>query len=147
MAQNRVIGKDGGIPWHIADEFRWFKRATTGHTVLMGRKTYDSIGRPLPNRRNIVVTRGEAIPGVETIATLDGFDPAQYAAPGTDVFVLGGAQIYALLLPKCAELLLTVIPRDVEGDAFFPPFEEHFTFQEIVLTHPEFEVHRYTAKA
>jgi len=143
MARNRVIGRGGKIPWHIADDFRWFKRATTGQTVLMGRKTFESLGRPLPNRRNLVVTRGPEIEGVEVIRDLAAFDPARYAAPGTDVFVIGGAEIYAQLLPRCDELLLTLLPDDVEGDAYFPAFEGHFFFRETVLVHPEFEVRRY----
>ena len=147
MALNRVIGREGTIPWHISDELRWFKRATTGHSVLMGRKTYQSLGRPLPNRQNLVVTRGSHIEGVTTLHDLAGFDPAVYAAPGTDVFVIGGAEIYAQLLPRCDELLLTIIPRTVEGDAFFPEFEPLFELAETVLVHPEFEVRRYLRRS
>jgi dihydrofolate reductase len=148
MARNRVIGRAGTIPWRISDELRWFKQATTGHTVLMGRKTFESLGRPLPNRRNIVVTRGPAVAvaGVETLHSVAGLDPAQYASPGGDVYVIGGAELYAQLLPQCAELLLTVLPQEVEGDTFFPAFESLFEFQEIILTHPEFEVRRYIRK-
>ena len=145
MARNRVIGNAGTIPWRIADELRWFKQTTTGQTVLMGRKTFESLGRPLPKRRNMVVTRGAAIdvPGVITVCDLAAFDPAEYAEPGTDVFVIGGAEIYAQLLPQCDELLLTVLPREVEGDTVFPEFESLFEFRETVLVHPEFEVRRY----
>ena len=149
MARNRVIGRGNTIPWRISDEFRWFKRVTTGNTVLMGRKTFESLGRPLPNRKNLVVTRGPAISteGVVTIRDLAGFDPAVYAEPGTDVYVIGGAAIYAQMLPRCSELLLTVLPRDVEGDVLFPEFEELFEFRETALEHPEFEVRRYGRRA
>ncbi|XHR29382.1 MAG: dihydrofolate reductase [Chthoniobacteraceae bacterium] len=143
MARNRVIGLGGTIPWRISDELRWFKRATTGNTVLMGRKTWQSLGRPLPNRRNLVVTSGPEIEGVEVIRDLAAFDPAAYATPGTSVFVMGGGEIYRQLLPRCAELLLTVLPNEIEGDTVFPEFEGLFTFSETVLTHPEFEVRRY----
>ena len=146
MAQKRVIGRGGTIPWHISDELRWFKRTTTGHTVLMGRKTWTSLGRPLPNRKNLVLTRGPEIEGVTVIRNLAAFTPAAYAEPGTNVFVMGGAQIYAQLLPRCDELLLTAVPLDVEGDAFFPEFEPLFDFRETVLVHPEFEVRRYVRK-
>jgi len=146
MARNRVIGRDGTIPWHISDELRWFKRTTTGHTVLMGRKTFQSLGRPLPNRRNLVVTRGPEIEGVTVIRDLAAFDPAAYAAPGTDVFIIGGAEIYAQLIPRCDELILTLLPGDVEGDAYFPAFEPFFDFRETLLVHPEFEVRRYVRK-
>ena len=146
MARNRVIGRAGTIPWRISDELRWFKRTTTGHTVLMGRKTYASLGRPLPNRQNLVITRGPEIEGVTAIRDLAAFDPAAYAAPGTDVFVIGGGEIYAQLLPRCDELILTVLPNDVEGDTFFPAFEPLFEYRETLFEHPEFEVRRYVRK-
>jgi len=146
MARNRVIGRGGSIPWHISDELRWFKRTTTGHTVLMGRKTFQSLGRPLPNRRNLVVTHGPEIEGVAIIRDLSAFDPAAYAEPGTDVFVIGGAEIYKQLISRCDVLLLTVLPNEVEGDAYFPEFEPLFDFRETVLVHPEFEVRRYVRK-
>jgi dihydrofolate reductase len=140
MSLNRVIGRDGKIPWHIAEDFRWFKRTTVGKAVLMGRKTFASLGSPLPNRTNIVVTRGGPIPGVLTVSDPKHFDPAQFE---TDVFVIGGAEIYAQLLPRCAELYLSVVKREVEGDAFFPRFEDQFRLCEVMLTREEFEVRRY----
>lgn len=146
MAQNRVIGRAGTIPWHIADELRWFKQATTGQTVIMGRNTFESLGRPLPNRRNLVVSRGGEIEGVTVVRDLSNFDPAAYAAPGTDIYVMGGAEIYAQLLPQCSELLLTVLPRAVEGDTLFPAFEQWFEFRETLLVHAEFEVRRYVRR-
>lgn len=145
MARNRVIGREGIIPWRISDELRWFKRTTTGQCILMGRKTFQSLGRPLPNRRNLVVTHDLAfnVEGATVIHDLAGFDPADYAAPGTGVFVIGGAEIYRQMLPRCTELLLTVLPRDVEGDTLFPEFEPLFELCETVLVHPEFQVRRY----
>ena len=79
MSLNRVIGRAGNLPWHLPEEFRWFKQTTSGQAVLMGRKTFDSLGRPLPNRTNIVVTREGQIPGVETVRDLAAFDPTAYA--------------------------------------------------------------------
>ena len=141
MARNRVIGKDGVIPWRISDELRWFKTATTGHTVLMGRKTWQSLGRPLPNRRNLVLTTTETrLDGAEIIRSLDEFNPDAY---NSDVFIMGGGEIYRQLLPKCSELWLTRVFLEPEGDTVFPDFEGMFTFREILLVHPEFEVHRY----
>jgi dihydrofolate reductase len=141
MSLNRVIGAGSRIPWHIADDFRFFKTTTMGHTLLMGRKTFESIGRPLPGRATLVVTRGDfTAPGVTVI-----HDPAE-ARPLTEtgqLFICGGAQIYAQMLPQCGELFLSVVKREAEGDAFFPPFEHLFTLREIVLEHPEFEVRRY----
>ena len=146
MARNRVIGANGGIPWRIPDELRWFKQVTTGHTVLMGRKTWESLGRPLPNRRNIVVTRGPAPERVEAVHDLEHLDPALLAEPGTDVYIIGGGEIYARLLPKCEEVLLTTVFREAEGDVFFPPFEADFEDGGVVFGHPEFEVRRYVRR-
>lgn len=144
MSLNRVIGVDGKIPWHLPDDFKWFKQITSGHVVLMGRKTFESLGRPLPNRLNIVVTRRGEIPGVTTISDPAAFDPAQFEP---DVFVIGGAEIYAQLLPRCSDLYLSVVNREVEGDAFFPEFESLFELKEIVLRHPDFEVRHYVRKS
>ncbi|HWL52930.1 MAG TPA: dihydrofolate reductase [Chthoniobacteraceae bacterium] len=150
MARNRVIGKGGTIPWHLPDELRWFKKVTTGHTIVMGRKTFASLGRPLPNRHNVVLTRHpqahEFPPGVAVAGEPGEAGPAQWAKPGSDVYVIGGAEIYAQLLPWCEELILTLLPREVEGDTWFPPFEEAFEAREVLLEHPEFEVRRYVRR-
>jgi len=141
MSLNRVIGKDGKIPWHIPEDFQWFKKATTGQAVLMGRKTYESLGRPLPNRRNLVVTRAKDLgEGIEIVPSLETFRPEDYAC---DVWVIGGAEIYRQMLGKCDDLYLSIIPRVVEGDTFFPEFEDDFELVETILKRPEFEVRRY----
>ncbi|MBI2388798.1 MAG: dihydrofolate reductase [Deltaproteobacteria bacterium] len=126
VARNGVIGKDGGLPWRIPEDLRHFKRVTVGHAVIMGRKTWDSIGRPLPDRRNIVVTRRPhelAVPaGVEVAGS---FDEALSLARRTDdePRVIGGAELYRLALPCATRVFLTEVDRDVEGDAFLPPFD------------------------
>jgi dihydrofolate reductase len=140
MSLNRVIGRDGKIPWHISEELRWFKKMTIGNVVLMGRKTFESLGKPLPNRVNIVVSRRGEIPGATTVRDLAAFDPSAFSQ---DVFVIGGAEIYAQTLPQCAELYLTVVKRTVEGDTFFPAFESDFTLAERLVDTPEFEVRHY----
>jgi dihydrofolate reductase len=140
MSLNRVIGRKGKIPWHLPEDFRWFKQKTVGNVVLMGRKTFESLGKPLPKRTNVVVTRGPEIPGVITLRDLADFDPAQFAQP---VFVIGGAEIYAQLLPRCSDLFLTVVQREVEGDAFFPAFEPLFEYADSPLATTEFEVRHY----
>ncbi len=151
MSENRVIGRAGTLPWHLPEDFRWFKQTTLGQGVLMGRKTFDSLGgKPLPGRLNLVVTRGAAgrLPQVENVVAvpdLAGFRPEDYAVP--EIFVAGGEEIYRQTLPRCAELLLTLVHRDVpDGDAFFPPFEHLFDFAEDVLVRPEFTVRRYVRK-
>jgi dihydrofolate reductase len=141
MSLNRVIGREGRIPWHLPEDFRWFKRMTSGHVVLMGRKTFESLGKPLPNRTNIVITRRCEIPGVVTIADLRTFDPEAFAPK--EVFVIGGAEIYAQLLPLCSDLYLSVVQRQVEGDVFFPRFEDDFEYVECPLRQPDFAVEHY----
>ncbi len=121
IGKNRVIGKDGKLPWHISDDLKRFKRLTTGQTVLMGRKTWESLGNPLSNRRNVVLT-SNPIPDVESYATIDA---ALTALKDQErVFVIGGAKVYAAFLDKADELYLTFVDQEIEGDAFFPEFEE-----------------------
>jgi dihydrofolate reductase len=125
VARGGVIGRDGGVPWHLAEDLARFKSLTTGHTVVMGRKTWDSLPerfRPLPGRRNIIVTRDPdwLADGAEPAGSLE--DALALAAEDARVFVIGGAQIYRQALPLADELLLTEIDLVVEGDAFFPEF-------------------------
>lgn len=144
MSLNRVIGNGNQIPWHLPEDFRWFKATTTGHVIVMGRKTFESIGRPLPGRETIVLSRSAfAYPGVKTIARW-----AELPAVVGDrqVFICGGAQIYAQALPQCAELLLTLVQREVAGDVFFPPFEDQFELVEEIRDTPEFKILRYRAR-
>jgi dihydrofolate reductase len=124
IARNRVIGRAGTLPWHIPDDLKRFKRLTTGRTVLMGRKTFASIGRPLPHRRNVVISTQE-IPGVESYRLLE--DALEAVKNDEQVFVIGGGQLYAALLDRADELFLTLVDNDVEGDIFFPPFEHLLT--------------------
>ncbi|HEX8312200.1 MAG TPA: dihydrofolate reductase [Chthoniobacteraceae bacterium] len=142
MSLNRVIGASGKIPWHLPEDFRWFKQTTSGHAVLMGRKTFESLGKPLPNRQNIVLTRGPEIPEVTTIHDLGDLEEA---ARGNEIFVVGGAEIYRQMVPKCSDLYLTIVQREVSGDTFFPAFEDKFTFAGVLLERPEFRVHHYLA--
>ncbi len=120
IAHNRVIGKAGKLPWHISEDLKRFKRLTTGHTVLMGRKTFESLGRPLPNRRNVVISSTPQ-PGVETYRSV----PEAFEAlkDQEKVFVIGGGQLYACLLDSADEFYLTRVDQEVEGDTFFPPYE------------------------
>jgi dihydrofolate reductase len=138
MSLNRVIGNGNKIPWHLPEDFKWFKRMTTGHVVVMGRKTFESIGKSLPNRETIVVSRsGFSFPGVRTVSSLEAIDPNQDAR---EIFICGGAQIYAQALPLCSDLYLTLVKREVKGDAFFPPFEHDFTLRETLAENPDFSI-------
>jgi dihydrofolate reductase len=170
MSLNRVIGNGNQIPWHLPEDFKWFKATTTGHVIVMGRKTFESIGKPLPNRETIVLSRSAfAHPGVRTIhdlkeliawaenpspglpATLspsDGERNGVRGAPGSrQVFICGGAQVYDQTLPLCTELLLTLVKREVMGDAFFPKFEDQFVLAEEIRDTPEFKILRYRRQA
>jgi dihydrofolate reductase len=121
IARNRVIGNAGVLPWHISEDLKRFKRLTTGHVVLMGHRTFDSIGRPLPNRRNVVLS-SKPITGVESYPSPEA--ALEALKDEERVFVIGGAQVYACLLSRADELYLTLLHRDVHGDTFFPPYEE-----------------------
>jgi len=141
MSLNRVIGQGNRIPWHLPEDFKWFKRMTTGNVVVMGRKTFESIGKPLPNRTTLVLSRsGFSYPGVQTIRDLVELNPEKESR---DIFICGGAQIYARALPLCSDLYLTLVKRTVEGDAFFPPFEDQFRIVEQVMDTPEFSITHY----
>ncbi len=129
LPRNRTIGRNNALPWYLPEDLKYFKRVTLGKPVIMGRKTWDSIGRPLPGRSNIVITRDpgfqaagvrvvgsldEAIALAEKICLIDGAEEA---------VVIGGAQIYALALPRADRLYLTQVHAEVEGDAHFPPLD------------------------
>lgn len=119
VAKNGVIGKDNALPWRLKADLQWFKRVTTGHTLVMGRKTYESIGRPLPNRDNMVLTRtaGWNAEGCQVFSSIE---QAVDAAVRGDVFVIGGAQLYRAALPKADRLFLTVVDAHVDGDTWLP---------------------------
>ena len=123
VARNGVIGSGNLIPWHLSDDQKRFKRLTLGHAVIMGRKTFESIGKPLMGRNNIVITRSRewAHAGCQAVASVE----AAFAAlePPRPAFVIGGAEIYALAMPVAERLYLTEIESDFKGDAFFPRFE------------------------
>lgn len=141
MSLNRVIGQGSRIPWHLPEDFKWFKKMTTGHILLMGRKTFESIGKPLPHRETVVLSRsGFKFPGVRTVADFHEIDPSREERK---VFVCGGAQIYQAALPFCSDLFLTLVKREVVGDVFFPPFEDRFVLAEEIRDTPEFKILHY----
>ncbi|MCG3147561.1 MAG: IS1595 family transposase ISSsu9 [Verrucomicrobiae bacterium] len=131
VAENGTIGDAGKIPWHISDDLKRFKRLTLGHPIIMGRKTYESLGKPLPGRRNVVLTRGEPIPNIECFSSLDEAlqactSPLPRGGEGQGegkVFIIGGAEIYRLALPLADTMLLTHVHRRVDGDTKFPDFD------------------------
>lgn len=141
MAENRVIGHRNRIPWHLPEDFHWFKQTTLGGTLLMGRRTFESIGRALPGRRTVVLSRaGFHHPDVVMLADVQDLGRLPPHGP---VFVCGGEMVYAALLPLCAELLLTRVKRKVEGDARFPSFEDQFQHAEVLRDTPDFTIERW----
>lgn len=134
-AQNRAIGKDGRIPWNIAGEQKRFRELTTGHVVVMGRKTYEEIGRPLPNRTTVVLSRTKNF-NAENCITAATLSEALQLAGNRDVYIAGGEKVYKEALPLAEKLYLTEIGCTVEGDAFFPVFDESQFSKETVRTVP-----------
>jgi dihydrofolate reductase len=177
MSLNRVIGANGKIPWHLPEDFKWFKKMTMGNIVVMGRKTFESLGQPLPNRKNMILTRhpqrlikkhpeifgqyhewrggrylkrayqfhftklGEKQETEMLIfKSLDKLDPDEFP---NDIFICGGAAIYEEALPRCSDIYMTLLKREVEGDTFFPPFEKKFELVEELRNDIEFKILHY----
>lgn len=133
MARNRAIGRDNAIPWHISEDLKHFKRLTLGKPVLMGRRTFESIGRPLPQRLNIVLSRDPNFHAEGTVhaPTLDeALRLAEEASLGNEAMVIGGAVIYEMALPRTRRIYLTEVELDPDADTFFPPLESR-EWQEI----------------
>ena len=143
MAKNRVIGAHNKIPWHLPNELKMFKRLTMGHHIVMGRKTYESIGRLLPGRTTVIVThqRNYAVPGAIIAHSLT--DAINAAARDDEIFVIGGAEIYAQTLAHCSDLFLSVVQGEPEGDVFFPLFEEEFVLVSVVQKFAKFEIQHF----
>jgi len=143
MTPDRVIGRDGTLPWHLPEDLAFFKRTTSGHPIVMGRKTYESIGRPLPKRRNIVLTRDPnwSAPGTGVIHSPEELTKLPDIS-GT-VYIIGGAEIYQAFLPHTDEVLVTHVLEPHAGDTYLPRFEDEFPHSTIIETHPQFEIRRY----
>jgi dihydrofolate reductase len=182
MSQNRVIGADGKIPWHLPEDFKWFKKMTMGNIVVMGRKTFESLGKPLANRKNLILTRhprrliqrhpevfgqyrewrggsqlkraryqlrfirldGNQNQDIRIFKSLEMLDPEEFQ---DDIFICGGAQIYDQALSRCSDLYLTLVKREVEGDALLPPFEDKFVLFDEIRDTPEFKILHYRHKS
>lgn len=142
MSENRVIGAAGSIPWYLPEDFRFFKQTTLGHPIVMGRKTYESLGKALPGRKNIVLTTQQiAFPEVIVVHSIE--ELLSLHIPTHEIFVIGGAEIYKLLLPECDTLFVTHVHQRVEGDTFFPAFEEDFQLRARLMQRDEFMICEY----
>ncbi|WP_293374990.1 dihydrofolate reductase [Nevskia sp.] len=142
LAANRVIGRNGDLPWRLPDDLKRFKRLTLGKTVLMGRKTWDSLGRPLPDRDNWVLSRDEAFKpvGATVFATLD---QALNAAQNRELMVIGGAELYRQTLAIATRLELTEVQADIDGDTWFPSFDTADWIETASATHAVDERHAF----
>ena len=125
VAKNNVIGKDNDIPWYLPADLKYFKKITTGHHIVMGRKCYESIGRPLPKRTNVVVTRNPFFIASGCLITHNVAEAVQLAEANgeEEVFIIGGGQIYEIALPHVDRIYLTEVDVEVEGDIFFPTID------------------------
>jgi len=137
LSRNQVIGIENRLPWHIPADLKFFKRTTLGKPVIMGRKTYESIGKPLPGRLNLVVTRDRTYQpaGVTVVYSLEEAI-AQGRARSAEVMVIGGAEIYRQALPMADNLYLTEVDLEIEGDAYFPAFDKKIWKQTWEELHP-----------
>lgn len=146
MASNRVIGRNGGLPWKLSADLKWFKKVTLGFPIVMGRVTMESIGRPLPGRRNLVISRSLAsVPeGFELVPSCEA---AMEALAGeTEASVIGGAQIYREMMPLCEEVLLSYVFHPYDGDTLLPDFEDDFEMVEVLHRDEDFELRRYVRR-
>jgi dihydrofolate reductase len=147
MARNRAIGKDNRLPWHFPADLKHFKRRTMGSTVIMGRKTYESIGKPLPNRENFVLSRAPQ-KDTEHLRFFTSYEDALKSVKTPDAYVIGGAELYNQTIDKVDGIYLTRIGADYEGDAFYPEIPD--SFDEVEIEHlqdnPTIEVVLYQKK-
>ena len=141
MSENRVIGNRGDIPWHLPEDFKWFKRTTMGDILVMGRKTYESIGRPLPGRDTYVLSRTpREIAGVHSFTDLEALD---HLKTNQTIWIAGGGEIYKRMLGKCSELYLTRVHRSVAGDLLPGNLESDFQLDSVIEKNDDFSIERW----
>jgi dihydrofolate reductase len=144
MSENRVIGNQNRMPWHIPGDFKWVKQCTQGQAIAMGRNTFESMGRPLPNRDNIVISRTmKEIPGCIVLPSLEALESYE---TDREIWIFGGAQIYGQALDRIQELYLTLVKGEFEGDAFFPAFEDQFRLDSVIREEDDFKILKYVHK-
>lgn len=142
ISENYAIGKNNQLLWHMPADLKHFKQITSGHTVIMGRKTYDSVGKPLPNRRNIIISRQDVvIPGCQVVKSVEA--ALALCVDEEEVFIVGGAEIYKLAMNKTDRIYLTVIHHTFDADSFFPEID-YMEWKEVSREeHPADEKHKY----
>ena len=146
MDRNRLIGDDNRLPWHLPADFAHFKSVTMGKPIIMGRKTYESIGKPLPGRSNIVLSRNPEV-SFEGVTCVSSFEDAIAVVPDAEeVMVIGGSTIYEMLLPKADRLYITYVDGEFKGDAWFPDFDESQWFEKEVVMRASDEKNLYDCR-
>ena len=143
VAEDGVIGRGGDLPWRLSADLKWFKKITLGHTILMGRKTWESLPGALPGRQNWVLSRTvEPQEGMAVFRSMD--EVKQALTPTQTLFIIGGGEIYSMALPQCHELYISEVRQKVpDGDAFFPKFKDQFRPEEVLDDNPEFLLRRW----
>lgn len=136
VSENGVIGQGNALPWHIPEDLAWFKSTTLGHALVMGRATYNSIGKPLPGRKTYILTRSPSGP-------MDICSISQATSESGILFLCGGAEVYAQFLFECDELLITHVKRESQGDKYLPYFKHKFYPVETICTKSEYDIIRY----
>lgn len=138
QSENKVIGQNNQLPWHLPADLKHFKAITTGHPILMGRKTHESIGRPLPNRTNLILTRDSAFnaPGCLTVMSMDAGIEAARSRLTKELFIIGGAEVYQQALPIIQRIYMTVVHHHFDGDAYFPELDKKAWLEKDCVTHP-----------
>ena len=145
MANQRVIGLNNQMPWHMPADLKHFKRVTLGKPIVMGRKTYESIGRPLPGRETYVLSRhSRQIPGVSNITSLQSLDSLD-----TDkvIWIAGGGEVYKQMLERCEEIYLTRVHKIIEGDAFFPKFEGQYYLSSTIDSNDDYTIEHWVKRS
>ncbi len=145
MSENRVIGHAGKIPWHLPEDFKWFKKITMGDILIMGRKTYESIGQPLPGRDTYILSRRPLqIAGTHSLTNIEALN---HLDTDKTLWIAGGAEIYQLMLPLCQAIFLSRVHRTCQGDTFFPHFENDFRLAETIFTGKDFDVEHWVRRS
>ena len=143
VAEDGVIGRGGDLPWRLSEDLKWFKRITLGHTILMGRKTWESLPGALPSRQNWVLSRtANQKDGMSVFRSME--EVQQALVPSQTLFIIGGGEIYSMALPLCHELFISEVRRKVpDGDAFFPHYKDQFRPVEVLDDNPDFLLRRW----
>ncbi|MCB1096114.1 MAG: dihydrofolate reductase [Verrucomicrobiae bacterium] len=146
MASNRIIGKAGTLPWHLPEDLKLFKQLTFGHPIIMGRRTWESLGRPLPGRLNIVISRSLSMADATGATLLSDIRELEHMKLDGDAFLIGGGQLYDALFPACSSLYLTYVFDPYEGDTKLPEFEHLFALKKTLTSTDAFEQRFYLRK-